>query len=709
MPTESRGSLSFLGYHARTMIRLRRVALAACFLAAPFVFAESGCASRGPDLAARMASAKSIYESVGYTAFGAPAMGTTAEGTDGKVPLPLKEGCYQIVTFPGDGLKGIELSLLDPAGKPVGEVKKQEGSVSIKHCVTEAATYNLVVKSTGGSGSFVAQPYASSEKSASKGPDEPAGPTDCTGDDCPEPMISDGSGDPCSGGIELAAGASIKGNNGGKGFAQRASCAAAEGPSAVYRIHVENRHKLVLDLSAKFDAVMGLYRADHNDGYLCDAGREVDCSDDSEGLQTKSHIEAVVDTGDYGVVITGYEADHKGDFELKTRLEEAPSLEAVCGTARAASTGQKTTEFVNAEGSNFHPSCATTSGSEALFKFDLKSRSRVRLGMRSSSGGESSISVRKRCEDPATEMVCSKDWHIDGIAWTGLMDSGAYTVIASTTDATHSASVDLSLDRADAQGNGGIDGDTCKDAKPLQLGTQLTIDSFQAKADLRASCAADGAADLVYKLDVKAKSRLFVSTIEDEGHHVFALQKSCGDTKGEIACEIASTSKGFDATVDPGSYFFVIKGKGVDDFGRTKLSAKLRELAPAVAACKAAPKLVPGTPINDTTAGSPDRFASEKCGGTVWSQTSGDKVYQFTLKEKSKVSLSLKGGTFYNAIMSLRSDCSDPTRNEIVCSNYYSKQIDRELDPGTYFVVVDGYGTKAEGTFTLEMTSKPVK
>ena len=28
------------------------------------------------------------------------------DAADGKVPLPLKEGCYQIVTFPGDGLKG---------------------------------------------------------------------------------------------------------------------------------------------------------------------------------------------------------------------------------------------------------------------------------------------------------------------------------------------------------------------------------------------------------------------------------------------------------------------------------------------------------------------------------------------------------------------------------------------------------------------------
>ena len=690
------------------MTGLRRVASIACLLAAPFVVAESGCASRGPDLAARMAAAKSIYESVGFTAFGAPAMGAVADGVEGKVPLPLKEGCYQVVTFPGDGLKGIEVSLLDAAGKPVGEIKKQEGSVSIKHCVSEAATFNVVVKSAGGAGSFLTQPYASADKPPTKGPDE-GPPPDCVGDDCGEPVVTDGAGDPCSNGLDLAAGASIKGNNTGKGFAQRASCAAAEGPSTVYRLHVEGRHKLVLDLSAKFDAVLGLFRADHNDGYLCDSGREVECSDDAEGQQTKSHVEAVVDTGDYGVIVAGYEADHKGEFELKTRLEDAPSLEAVCATARAVNPpGQKTTELVGAEGSNFHPTCASTAGSEALFKLDLKARSRVRMGMRASTGGDSSISVRKRCDDPASELVCAKDWHLDGISWTGLMDAGAYTVIASTTDATHSSSVDLTFDRSDALGSG-VDGDGCKDGKALPIGAQTTLDTFAAKSDVRVSCAADASADVVYKLDVKAKSRLFVSTLEDEGHHVLAVQKACGDPKGELACEPTSTSKGLDVTVDPGSYYLVVKGKGADDFGRVKLSAKLRELAPAVAACKAAPKLVAGTPVSDTTAGAIDRFASEKCGGAVGSQQSGDKVYQFTLKEKSKVNLTLKGGTFYNAILSLRTDCGDPTRNELVCSNYYSKQLDQTLDAGTYYVVVDGYGAKAEGTFTLELTTKPAK
>jgi hypothetical protein len=688
------------------MLRVRRVFFAALFLAAPFVAAQ-GCAARGPDLVTRMTAAKSIYESVGYTAFGSPSMGQVAEGTEGKIALSLKEGCYQIVAFGGEGLKGIELALNDPAGKAVGEVKKQDGQTSVKQCVQDSGTYNLIVKSSGGSGSFIVQPYVSGEKAGPKTTEDPTIDPSCVGEDCPEDPAVMGGGDPCTNAADLVAGGSIKGTTTNKGYAPHAACAIGEGPSAVYRLHVEGRHKLVIDLNAKFDAVMSIYRAAH-DGYLCDSP-EIDCSDDSEGQTNKSHIEAVVDTGDYGVVISGYDGPaDRGDFDLKTRLEDAPSLESICGGARPATVGAKSTDFVSSEGSNFRASCNAVDGAEALFKFDLKARSRVRLGMRSSTGGESSISVRKRCEDPNTEIVCAKDWHIDGVSWTGLMDPGAYTVIAETNDTTHSASVDLTIDRSDANGAGTADGDTCKDAKTLTFGTQFTLDTFQAKSDMRASCAADSAPDVAYKIDVKAKSRLFLTTHEDEGHHIFAIQKACGDTKGEISCEAASTAKNIDTTLDTGSYFLVVKGKGPDDFGRAKITARLRELAPAAAACKGATKLVPGTPIKDTTVGAPDRFASEKCGGTIWSQASGDKVYQFTLKEKSKVNLQLKN-SFYNAIMSLRTDCTDPTRNELVCSSYYQKTLDRDLDPGTYFVVVDGYGAKSEGAYDIELTTKPIK
>jgi hypothetical protein len=687
--------------------RLRRIALGT-LLGATAALVPLACASRGPDLASRMAAAKSAYESVGMAASGPTAAGALTEGKDTTVPLKLEKRCYQIVAFAGEGLKGIEVALQDPAGKPVGTVSKQEGQSSVKHCIPEAGTYTLVVKSTGGSGSFLAQPYTTPEQGPTivKGDGEQN--PDCVGDDCPEePSVGPG-GDPCSNPLELSFGNAAKSTTKGKPIASaHASCAFGDGAASVYRVHVEGRHKIVADASGKFDLVLGLFRS-ATDGYLCDTQNEVECSDDAQGSPNKAHLEAIVNTGDYALMVTGYDNVDSGDFELKARLEDAPSLESVCSQAHVITPGSKVTELLGEGGSNFEPSCASTSGSEALFKMDLKSRSRVRLSMHAGGGGDSNISVRKRCEDNASEVACARDWHFDGIAWTGLLDAGGYTVIADSNDVNHAGNVDLTFDASPISGAGTAEADTCATAKNLPLTVATTIDTFQAKSDLKASCAADGSADVVYKVDVKVKSRIYVSVVEDEGRHVVAIQKACGETKGEVACETMAPAKPVEATLEPGTWYIVVKGKGVDDFGRAKINARVREIGTAPAACKAAPKLVPGTPVTDTTLNAPDRFASEKCGGSLAYQSSGDKVYQFTLKEKSKVNLTLKN-SFYNAIMSLRQDCNDPIKGELVCSFSYSKTLDRDLDPGTYFVVVDGTGTKSEGNYTLEMNAKPIK
>jgi len=655
-----------------------------------------------------MAAARTMAEGFGYTPFGASETGKLEEGKEAKLSLKLNAGCYQIFVFPDDGLKGVDLTMQDPAGKGVGTAAKQDGQSTIKHCVTETGSYTLVLKSAGGSGTYIAQPYASNQPvPVGDNPKDPDNPVPCNpGDPCEDdPGVNSGTDD-CGSGVDLTIGGTTKSTTAGKGGNVHWSCAASEGPAAIYRVHVEGRHKLVIDMSAKFDAVMALYRAAPSDGYLCDTVNELECSDDSEGMTSKGHIDAIVDTGDYGIVIGGYDGE-RGEFEIKTRLDEAPSLDTVCSAARTITPGVKQSDVVGGSGSSFHATCAASDGDEVLYKLELKSKSRLRLSSKSTSG-DVILSMRGQCQDPATETVCTNRWHVDGVSWSGLMAAGNYTLIADTSDPNHSGTLDTTVETAPESGSGTAEADSCKDAKPLPTGTMFTADTFQAKGDLKATCAADSGPDVVYKLEIKSKTRVFLSSNEDEGRHIIAIQKTCGETKGELACDLLTSNK-VDASLDPGNYFVVVKGKGSEDFGRAKINVKLRDLGPAVAACKAAPKLVAGTAVNDTTSGQPDKFASPGCGGAISYQSSGDKVYQFTIKERSHVNLAFKGNPFYNAILSLRSDCSDSTKSEIVCSSYYAKVIDRDLDAGTYYVVVDGYGAKSEGAYTLEMTTKAIK
>ena len=663
----------------------------------------------GPDIATRMTQAKSMAEGFGFTAYGAAATGTVEEGKDTKVALTLKEGCYQIFAFAGDGLKGIDLSLVDPSGKATGEGgAKQEGQSSVKQCVSDPGAYTLVVKSQGGSGSFIAQPYASSQK----GSDDGNGSSDpnCPGPDCADDPNNGNGDDDCNNPPELSVGASVHGNTSRKGMGPKLSCTANDSAQvAAYKVHIDGRHKLVVDLSAKFDAAVGIFRAT-TEGYICDPSSELECSDDSEGSTNKSHAEAVVDSGDYGVVITGFDTD-RGDYDLKSRLDDAPSLDVICNAARPIAAGSKQSDIIDGSGSNFRATCAdpSSNGDEVIYKVDVKQRSRMRLTGKGN--GDLTLSVRSRCEDPSSEVACTNRYKIDGVSWTGMMAPGSYTVITDSANGGSGAAVDTQVDLSPELGSGAAEGESCTDAKALTLpGGAINADTFPAKADVKVSCASDATADVVYKLDLKAKSRVFVSSNgEEEGRHVVAIQKTCGDTKGEVSCDMLSSGKTIDPTLDPGVYYVVVKAKANEDFGRVKLNVRARDLAEAGKACKTATKLVSGTSASDTTVGQPDRFLSPTCGGTpIGQQMSGDKVYQFTLTKHEHVHLELKSNSFYNAIMSLRSDCVDPTRGELTCSSNYSKVIDRDMDAGTYYVVVDGYGpgSKAEGAYTIELTTK---
>jgi hypothetical protein len=684
---------------------LRRGTFAALLvLAAPAMVATSACGSHGPDVFARMSAAKKQAEFDGFKNPGPSLNDTVEEGKDTRLKLELKETCYRVYAFPGDGVKALDLSLLDPSGKAVGQTMQADGSTQLKYCPTEAGSHTLVVRSQGGSGPFMVQSWANEEKA------EVSGPGTCTGPDCPdEPGPNPGGVEPddCSAGLDLAIGATVKGNvnrRGMNGGSMRWTCASGEGNFVVYRLHVEGRHKLVLDLNAKYDAVLALYRST-SEGYLCEQGNEMECSDDAEGSTNKSHIEALVDTGDYGVVVSSFDGD-RGDFELRAQQQEAPGLETYCNAAKPITPDAKMSDVVGGNGSNFRASCGNGDGDELLYKLDLKNRSRVRATAKTTAGGDPTISIRTRCEDPMSELQCSNQYRFEGVSWTGLMSPGSYTVIVDASDPQYVGTAEVQVDVAPDGGQGGVEGDTCKDAKPLPTSGSLVTDTFKAKGDARVSCASDPSADVVYKLDVKSKSRVFVYSSDVEGRHVLAIQKTCSDLKSELSCDLLTSGKQIDQTLEPGSYSFIVKGKGVEDFGRTRLNMKVRDLGAAAGLCKAAPKIESGKSISDTTAGAADNFVSPGCGGSIAYQASGDKVYQFTLKERSHVNVQLKPGSFYNTVLSLRSDCADPTRGEIVCASYYQKTIDRDLDPGTYYVVVDGYGTKAEGAYTIELTTK---
>jgi hypothetical protein len=107
------------------------------------------------------------------------------------------------------------------------------------------------------------------------------------------------------------------------------------------------------------------------------------------------------------------------------------------------------------------------------------------------------------------------------------------------------------------------------------------------------------------------------------------------------------------------------------------------------------------------TASGDTRTAVDDLAGTCVGGDAPDRVYTFTLTQRLWVDATVTG---YDTGLYIRRDsCSGA---QIACNDdatppgNYGSRLRRRLDPGTYFLIVDGYGTSA-GAYDLRVSFTP--
>jgi hypothetical protein len=119
------------------------------------------------------------------------------------------------------------------------------------------------------------------------------------------------------------------------------------------------------------------------------------------------------------------------------------------------------------------------------------------------------------------------------------------------------------------------------------------------------------------------------------------------------------------------------------------------------AACTKVPALAFQRKEAGTTVGAADKF-STACGARSLSQGAPDRAYRFTVSRRMAVKLALETQGF-RGVLSLRRTCADDA-SEVKCaesSDDATVSLTAMLEPGTYYAVVDGASTKAQGPFSL--------
>jgi hypothetical protein len=645
-------------------------------------------AVRRGDLEPRYVAVHNALAAMGLAQVGPIQRGSLAEGREMRVPLELAAGCTTVVALGGEGVRNLDASLLDPSGAPVAHDTTRDAQAVVRVCVERAGSYALAVKMAEGGGDFLAATWSGGLEGSSPGVQSAPG------------NVASGSGPAgtCESPLPIAAG-TFEGNTSHGESENEASCASSVSREVVYRLDVGARQRATIDVDPHFDSVLYLRKDD-----CTDVEAEVACNDDV-GHERRSHIDEVLEPGTYFVFVDGL-ANEAGPYRLKVALEDVPTIAEVCRSVRPLSSGIAVNGATTGGFDSAQSTCGGgAKGADAAFRLDLVSRARVRVTERSSDFSPV-VHLRRSCTDEASEIACSEEGMSDDVGtFTGVLEAGGYALFADSSGRDGNGHFTLLAESAPVQGTG-APGDTCGDAFPIGTSAKYDGDTFPSRDDVSGTCGGAGAPDQIYRLDLPKRIRLTARIARQEGHHVFVLTRACGDRSGEVACGAA-----IDQALPPGTYFLAVDGATPADFGRYSFEARFHDVSAQEGACKGAPVLRPGTVTSGTTDGAGDKFTTS-CGGREDTQSNPDRAYRIDLAQRAHVSLTLTTPT-WDGVLVLRRSCLDPVpaagaqAAEVRCNNDdngdpHRAKIDMNLEPGTYYVVVDGHATGNAGAFSLD-------
>jgi hypothetical protein len=342
-------------------------------------------------------------------------------------------------------------------------------------------------------------------------------------------------------------------------------------------------------------------------------------------------------------------------------------------------------------------------GADAAWRAEIALRSRVRI-VEHSDEVAPIVHVRRACADEQSELACGEAGSGAGdAAVTGLFEPGAYTVLADSRERDSTGRYTLLLETAPPAGSG-VTADGCGDAAPLGVGPVGSVpgDTFAARDDVAGTCGGAGAPDVVYRIEVPRKSRLVASLDGEEAPHVLVVWRHCGERSAEVVC-----GRSVDEVLPPGTYYVAVDGAVADAFGRFTLRWALRDLTAQGGACASAPTLVDGRALGATTVGGTDKFVTS-CGADA-SLSGPDRVFKIVLAMQTTVRVEVTA-TGFDATVALRKACADGSGGmgevELGCESDadtgHRTSIERSLEAGTYWVVVDGQSPNDRGPFTIE-------
>jgi len=432
-----------------------------------------------------------------------------------------------------------------------------------------------------------------------------------------------------------------------------------------------------------------------------DRTTEFDCENGFPGTIRTRALAA----GTYYVIVV----DRGGEINLEVELSPAspaPPNPTCSSPTDVSAGGTFPGSFVDVS-DDVMTSCGFSGSPDLTYSFTIDSADAPRdvlISAVATSGETLAFAVASTCGDASSELRCARG----SPAGSRLhqLGAGTYSLVVegpSFREVDFNLSVSLEAPTPVPQG------DACADPLPLTVGTPELGTLGDKEDDLDTSCGFFYR-DAVYRFDLAARSDV---TLEVDGAGSFvnvSVRPTCVDGASQVRCVSGNPARARLRDLPAGTYYAIVESSRPSGF---TLKVDAAPPTPSVAvtgndSCSDAYVVPPeGGLFTGDTSTLMSIIGGASCGAGAESK---DAVFSLTLTESRRVVASTDGSTFDTVLTVHGGGCGAGT--EIVCNDDGGEGtqslVDRVFEPGTWYFVVDGFGSSSAGAYTFELlTSAP--
>lgn len=437
------------------------------------------------------------------------------------------------------------------------------------------------------------------------------------------------------------------------------------------------------------------------------------CTDAATELECRNGFPAIVRSrslpeGTYYLVVAGGTSATTSDVTLTVALTDPtpPPPNDTCASPVDIPAGGGTVmgSFVDAR-DDLTAGCGFGGQLDLVYRFTVPSDGPhdVRISATGTRSESLSFTVRSTCDMAATDVQCANG--SPAAARIHELAPGDYYVIV---EGPSSSEPDFSLSVEILPPTPRLPGDTCASPQPLVLGTPYAGTLSGMEHDHDVSCGYFYR-EAVHEFTLTEAADVTVTVDGGTNYMAVSLRPgACTASAGQLRCSNGTRPRSRLRGLPAGTYYLLVESASSGAYTVT-----VEAVSPPVTAVAASgndlcgsawPVPETGGLFTGTTLGSLDDTHASMC---FTEATGPDVSFRLDLTAPRRVSASTDGSSF-DTVLYLHRDTCHAVGLELACNDDtpgagVTSLLERTLDPGTYFFVVDGYSTGSAGNYIFEV------